>query len=370
MLHTRSGHSNNARHTSVVGTALPGHAKMKYAIAGPGPPTMTSERELMSAAIAAAGAVRTSTAPNPWVGAAISTEAGDVHVGATHPPGGPHAEIAAIAAATDTGADLRGATLATTLEPCCTTGRTGPCTEAIIDVGIRRVLVALDDPDPHVCGRGIERLRAAGVDVETGLERSTVEEQLAPYLHHRRTGRPYVIVKLAATADGRTAAPDGTSQWITGDEARTDTHRLRAESQAILVGAGTVRADDPALTVRFVDGTDPRRVVLGTAPADAAIHPCLEWRGDLPDLLDELGADGVLQLMVEGGANTAAQFQAEGLVDRYVVYLAPAVFGGDDARPMFVGNGVPTIDELPRGRFVGVRHLGDDIRLDLVVNAR
>jgi len=173
-------------------------------------------------------------------------------------------------------------------------------------------------------------------------------------------------VKLAATLDGRTAAPDGSSQWITGEPARQDGHRLRAESQAILVGAGTVRADNPSLTVRFVEGPDPRRVVLGTIPPDAAAHPCLEWRGDLLELLDLLGSEGVLQLMVEGGANVAAQFRAEGLVDRYVVYLAPAVFGGDDARPMFIGSGVSTIDELPRGRFVGMRQLGDDIRLDMV----
>ncbi len=328
---------------------------------------MTPDRELMAAAVAAAGEVRATTAPNPWVGAAVVDGDGRVHVGATRPPGGDHAEVVAIAAATASGADLRGATLATTLEPCCTTTRTGPCTEAIIDAGIARVLVGVEDPDSRVSGGGIRRLREAGVEVVTGVERDIVDEQLAPYLHHRRTGRPYVVVKLAATVDGRTAAPDGTSQWITGEEARTDSHRLRAESQAILVGAGTVRADDPSLTVRLVDGPDPRRIVLGTAAPEAAIHPCLEWRGDLPELLDQLGSEGVLQLMVEGGANTTAQFQAEGLVDRYVIYLTPAVFGGDDARPMFVGNGAPTIDALPRGRFVGMRAVGADIRLDLIV---
>jgi len=327
---------------------------------------MTADTELMRAAMTAAETVRTSTAPNPWVGAATEVD-GNVHVGATQPPGGTHAEIAAISSANDAGLDLRGATLATTLEPCCTTGRTGPCTEAIIDAGFSRVLIGTEDPDESVSGRGIALLREAGIRVETGIERQSVEDQLAPYLHHRRTGRPYVIVKLAATADGRTAAPDGTSRWITGQAARTDTHRLRAESQAILVGAGTVRADDPALTVRDVEGSNPRRVVLGTAPGDAAIRPCLEWRGDLPELLDELGGDGILQLMVEGGANTTAQFHAEGLIDRYVIYVAPAVFGGDDARPMFVGNGAPTIEALPRGRFVSVRHLGDDIRLDIEV---
>lgn len=328
---------------------------------------MTVNRELMAAAVAAATEVRTSTAPNPWVGAAIDAGDGVFHLGATRPPGGAHAEVVAISAATASGADLRGATLATTLEPCCTTTRTGPCTEAIIDAGISRVLIGVEDPDSRVSGGGILRLREAGVQVETGVEREIVEDQLAPYLHHRRTGRPYVVVKLASTADGRTAAPDGTSQWITGDAARADSHRLRAESQAILVGAGTIRADDPSLTVRLVEGPDPRRIVLGTAPADAAVHPCLEWRGDLPDLLDRLGADGVVQLMVEGGANTTAQFHAEGLVDRYVIYLAPAIFGGDDARPMFVGNGAVSIDALPRGRFVGMRAVGDDIRLDLVV---
>ena len=328
---------------------------------------MTADSNLMAAAIAAAESVRTSTAPNPWVGAVVDSGGNTLHTGATHPPGGLHAEVAAISAAADAGAELRGATLVTTLEPCCTAGRTGPCTEAIIDAGIARVLIGTEDPDANVSGRGIERLREAGIEVEVGIERQAVEDQLAPYLHHRRTGRPYVVVKLAATADGRTAAPDGTSKWITGEAARTDTHQLRAESQAILVGAGTVRADDPALTVRFVEGSSPRRVVLGTAPADAAIQPCLEWRGDLPHLLDELGAEGVLQLMVEGGANTTAQFHAERLIDRYVIYLAPAVFGGDDARPMFVGNGAATIEALPRGRFVSVRQLGDDIRIDLEV---
>ncbi len=341
---------------------------MRYALTGAAWPAVTADQELMRAALAAAHAVRTTTAPNPWVGAAIETVDGSVFSGATHPPGGAHAEIAAIEAARNANADLQGATLATTLEPCCTTRRTGPCTESIVNAGIARVLVGTEDPDSEVAGRGIEQLREAGIDVEIGIEREPVEAQLAPYLHHRRTGRPYVVVKLAATFDGRTAAPDGTSQWITGEAARTDAHRLRAESQAILVGAGTVRADDPSLTVRFVEGPDPRRVVLGSAPANAKVQPCLEWRGELPALLDQLGADGVLQLMVEGGANTTAQFQSEGLVDHYVLYLAPAVFGGDDARPMFVGSGAATMGDLPRGRFHSITSLGDDVRIDLVID--
>lgn len=326
------------------------------------------DEQLMDEALAAAATVRTSTAPNPWVGAALQVADGGVFTGATEPPGGAHAEIVALDAARRDGADIRGATLATTLEPCSHVGRSGPCADAIIDAGAARVVVAIEDPDRHVRGAGIARLRDAGIDVTVGVRDAEATEQLAAYLHHRRTGRPYVVVKLAATVDARTAAPDGTSQWITGEPARRDAHRLRAESQAVLVGAATARADNPSLTVRLVDGPDPRRIVLGTAPEGAAMQPCLEWRGDLTDLLDELGGDGVLQLMVEGGANTAAQFHAEGVVDRYVVYLAPAIFGGDDARPLFVGLGAPTIADLSRGRFADVRRLGDDLRIDLILN--
>jgi diaminohydroxyphosphoribosylaminopyrimidine deaminase/5-amino-6-(5-phosphoribosylamino)uracil reductase len=172
-------------------------------------------------------------------------------------------------------------------------------------------------------------------------------------------------LKLAATVDGRTAAPDGTSQWITGPEARADAHRLRAESGAVLVGAGTVRADDPSLTVRDAVGPDPRRIVLGRAAADAAVHPCTEMGGDLGDVLDAMGREGVLQLLVEGGATVAHDFHAAGLVDRYVVYVAPAVFGGDDALGLFRGPGAPTMTDLRRGHFVDVRRLGDDVRLDI-----
>ena len=324
-----------------------------------------SDAELMREAIAAAAEVRTATAPNPWVGAAIAATDGSVFLGATEPPGGAHAEIVALRAA---GPAARGATLATTLEPCAHRGRTGPCTEAIIEAGIARVVIAIGDPDPNVDGTGIEELRAGGVDVVHDVLADEVAEQLAPYLHHRRTGRPYVVVKLAATLDGRTAAPDASSQWITGEAARTDGHRLRAESQAILVGAGTVRVDNPSLTTRLVDGPSPRRVVLGSAADDARVHPCLEWRGEITALLDHLGGEGVIQLLIEGGPNTTAQFHAEGLVDRFVAYLAPAIFGGDDAKPMFTGSGAATLDALRRGRFLGVRQVGADLRIDLVLD--
>jgi len=322
----------------------------------------------MRAAIAAAATVRTSTAPNPWVGAVVVSGDGTIVArGATQPPGGLHAERVALAAA---GEAACGATLVCTLEPCSHHGRTPPCVDEIVAAGIARVVVGVEDPDHHVAGAGIAALRAAGIDVTVGVEAAAVSEQLAPYLTHRRTGRPYVVLKLAATVDGRTAAPDGTSQWITGPEARADAHRLRAESGAVLVGAATVRADDPSLTVRHVDGRDPLRVVLGRAPEGARIHPCLERSGELGAVLDELGGRGVLQLLVEGGATVAHAFHTAGLVDRCVVYLAPAVFGGDDAVGLFRGAGVPTIDVLRRGRFVSVSRLGDDVRLDLVMEDR
>jgi len=325
----------------------------------------------MGQALAAATASRRRVAPRPWVGAVLVPGGDPGHPGfpgATDGRTGPHAEVVALAAA---GGAARGATLYVTLEPCSHHGLTPPCADAVIDAGVARVVVALTDPDPQVAGQGIERLRAAGIEVVVGVGEAAAAEQLAPYLLHRRTGRPYVVLKLASSLDGRTAAPDGSSQWITGQAARLDAHRLRADSDAVLVGAGTVRADDPALTVRLPDAergpddTEPLRVVLGHAPADAAVHPCLELDGDLGAVLDDLGARGVLQLVVEGGAGVAHAFHSAGLVDRYVVYLAPALFGGDDGRGLFAGPGAPTIQDVWRGRIVSLRHLGDDLRLDL-----
>ena len=227
----------------------------------------------------------------------------------------------------------------------------------------------------HVAGRGISRLRDAGIEVTSGVLADEVTRQLAPYLTHRRTGRPHVVLKLALTLDGYIAAPDGSSTWITGAAARADAHRLRAESDAVLVGAGTVRADDPLLTVRNFTpanavptaGLDPLRVVLGRVPAGARIAPALEHQGDIAALLDDLGARGVLQLMVEGGADVAGQFHRAGLVDEYVLYLAPAFMGGDRGQRAFAGEGAPTMAELTRGRFVAIDRLGDDLRIVVVV---
>jgi diaminohydroxyphosphoribosylaminopyrimidine deaminase/5-amino-6-(5-phosphoribosylamino)uracil reductase len=319
----------------------------------------------MDRALELARAVRALAPPNPWVGCVIEAADGAVFEGATAAVGGPHAEADALAAAGDH--DLTGATAWVSLEPCSHHGRTPPCADALVAAGLSRVVVAIEDPDPVVAGDGIERLRSSGVDVAVGVRAQEATDLLAPYLHHRRTGRPFVVLKLASTLDGRTAAPDGTSQWITGPGARADAHALRAESDAVIVGAGTVRVDDPSLTVRDAPAPrgDPERIVLGRAPDGARVHPCLEHDGDVGDLLDQLGAKGHLQVLVEGGATVAHELHHAGLVDRYVVYLAPALFGGDDARGLFAGPGAPTIDDVWRGRIRAVTRVGDDLRIDI-----
>ena len=315
------------------------------------------DREMMAHAAAVGRTARGVTRPNPWVGAIVADDRGALLAsGATEPPGERHAEVVALDAA---GAAARGATLYVTLEPCAHTGR-------IVAAGIARVVVAVLDPDVRVAGRGVAGLRDAGLVVDVGCGGDEVAADLAPYLHQRTTGRPYVVLKWAATLDGRTAAPDASSRWVTSKAARVDAQHLRADSDAVLVGAGTVRADDPRLTVRL-PGVDrqPLRVVLGEAPKGARVHPCLEYRGDLGAVLDDLGARGVLQLLVEGGARVARDFVAQGLVDRFVAYVAPALMGGDDGAPVLRGPGAATMAALWRGRFVSVARVGEDLRVEV-----
>jgi diaminohydroxyphosphoribosylaminopyrimidine deaminase/5-amino-6-(5-phosphoribosylamino)uracil reductase len=341
-------------------------------VTGPDEDVTMDDGELMRRAVAQAATVRSTTAPNPWVGAVVvppqgpaAGGTGPFYEGATSPPGGPHAEAVALAAA---GAAARDATLYVTLEPCAHQGRTPPCTDAIIEAGVARVVIGVEDPDPLVAGQGMAALRDAGIDVTVGVAADEITEQLAPYLKHRTTGQPWVVLKMAISLDARTAAPDGSSRFITGEAARRDVHLLRAASDAVLVGAGTVRADDPELTVRLDDGLEhrqPLRVVLGRAPEGARVHPALELSGDLGDVLAELGGRGVIQLLVEGGATVAHEFHAAGLVDRYILYLAPVLFGGDDGRPLFAGPGAGTIDDVWRGRLVSIERLGEDLRVEV-----
>ena len=320
--------------------------------------TLNDER-MMRLAVDTAVDARLRSRPNPWVGAVVVATDGQVFCGATMQPGEAHAEVVALNAA---GHNAHGATLYTTLEPCSHTGKTGPCTQAIINAKISRVVVGVIDPDKQVAGNGIQQLRDAGITVDVGVLQSEVERQLAPYLHHRRTGRPYVILKMAMTLDGRVAMPDS-SQWITGETARKRVHQLRAESDAILVGAGTVRADNPSLTTRDVDGPSPRRVVLGNVSPTDKVNPCLEWTGSLPNLLDTLGNEGVIQLMVEGGPRVATSFHNEQLINQYILHLAPIVAGGSESPNALAAS--TDMSSMMNGHIVSTQVLDNDIEIIL-----
>ena len=324
---------------------------------------MTNHEALMRRAMHMAQTARIHARPNPWVGAVLVCTNGTVHEGATQSPGNAHAEIMALQSAAVAGDSTIGATLYTTLEPCSHTGRTGPCTEAIITAGITHVVSAIADPDTKVAGTGFASLRAAGIEVTEGVCAQEVAQQLAPYLHHRRTGRPFVMLKMATTLDARTSIPNG-PRWLTGEVARTRVHQLRAESDAILVGAGTVRDDDPELTVRLVDGASPRRIVLSHNPIDtsAKVNPCTTWSTDLESLLDSLGNEGVLQLMVEGGPTVATAFHDQGLINQYVFHIAPIVSGNAEAPGVFIGD---EQQELSQYAVVSTTALGDDVEIVL-----
>ena len=324
---------------------------------------MTDHEALMRRAIAMAETARLVARPNPWVGAVLTCTDGSVFEGATRAPGQAHAEIVALEAARTAGAPTEGATLHCTLEPCSHHGRTGPCTEAIVAAGVARVIVGIVDPDPRVAGTGLAALRSAGIDVTVGVCADEVNNQLAPYLHHRRTRRPFVVLKMASTLDGRSALPDG-PRWITGPTARRRVHELRAESDAIVVGRGTVESDDPMLTVRDAPGPSPRRIVLTRThdvPAEAKVQPCLQWHDGLEDLLDMLGSEGCLQLLVEGGPRVAGAFHDAGLIDRYVFHVAPTLSGDTRAPGLFAN------ERASLRRFVmsSTNRFGDDIEVVL-----
>lgn len=315
----------------------------------------------MERALEAAKAVRGATSPNPCVGAVIVREGRVLEVGATEPPGGRHAEAVAIAGCPD----ARGADVYVTLEPCARFEgkRTPACSEALIAAGVARVVVALEDADTNVAGRGIAALRAAGVTVEVGDGAEETRDLLRPYIKHRRTGTPWVIAKWAQSLDGRLGAPG--VRWLTSAGARERTHADRAWVDAILVGVGTVLADDPALTARpggELAGHQPMRIVVdsrGGTPVGAAVlgaggatviacarAASAAWRRemaaagaqvleledgpdglDMEQLLAVLGQRGVLSLLVEGGAKVLGSFLGSGLADEVQAYIAPIVLG-------------------------------------------
>jgi diaminohydroxyphosphoribosylaminopyrimidine deaminase / 5-amino-6-(5-phosphoribosylamino)uracil reductase len=332
-----------------------------------------AERAAMARARELADGVLGGTSPNPPVGAVVLDAAGvPVGEGATAPPGGPHAEVRALAQA---GERARGGTVVVTLEPCAHTGRTGPCAEALLGAGVARVVVAVPEPT-EFAGGGADRLRAAGVDVQMGVEQDEAETgALAGWLTGVHEQRPYVVWKAAATLDGRVAAADGSSRWVTGPEARAAVHRLRATCDAVVVGSGTALADDPQLTVRDADGRtaerQPLRVVVdrrGRLPDTARVlddaAPTHVSRAGTPaELLAELFARDVRRVLLEGGPTLAAAFLRDGLVDEAVIHLAPKLLG---AGPSLVSDlGIHSIGAALDLEVADVTRLGGDVELRL-----
>ncbi|MEA2514367.1 MAG: diaminohydroxyphosphoribosylaminopyrimidine deaminase [Thermomicrobiales bacterium] len=343
------------------------------------------------------------TAPNPAVGAVVVRNDAIVGQGWTRPPGGPHAEAVALAEA---GGRAAGATLYVTLEPCCHHGRTPPCADAIIAAGIARCVVAVADPFPLVNGGGVSRLREAGIAVAVGVGAVEASSLNEGYFTRIRTGRPMVIAKYAMTLDGRIATRTGQSRWITGEESRVSAQILRDQADAIMVGTGTVRLDDPLLTTRLPaelagDGGPhhPLRIVIdgrGTTPRAARVFdPALpgktlvattasalpDWRAalapggveqvtagdgplvDLGGLLDHLGGRGINSLLVEGGSRLHGSLFDAKLVDRVAAFIAPVVVGGRDAPGPVGGYGVATMSAAWQLRDVTLQRLGDDLLL-------
>lgn len=356
-----------------------------------------AENGFMRRALQLAEAADGAVAPRPAVGAVIVTPSGEiVGEGITQAAPGPHAEIAALRQA---GERARGATAYVTLEPCGHTGATPPCAHALVEAGIRRVVAGCRDPNPAVRGRGLAYLRAAGVEVRTGVLGRSARARIEPFARWVTTGRPLVTIKLAATLDGRAAAPDGTSQWITGPQAREEVHELRRRVDAVVVGAGTVGADDPSLTCRLpgYEGPQPRRVVLdstgrtstearvfdGTAPviiltgdgasvdrrrawakagADVRVLPAGPGGVALEPALQTLGELGVCHALVEGGPTLAASVVDAGLADRFRIYVAPTVLGR--GMPAFEGGGVQTLADARSLVIERVGRVGSDVRID------
>eukprot|EP01065_Artemidia_motanka_P034295 TRINITY_DN4159_c0_g1_i1.p1 TRINITY_DN4159_c0_g1~~TRINITY_DN4159_c0_g1_i1.p1 ORF type:complete len:401 (+),score=110.51 TRINITY_DN4159_c0_g1_i1:56-1204(+) len=355
------------------------------------------DRAMMLEAVALGNRSRVTAPPNPWVGCVlVGADRRIIGRGYHRRAGMPHAEVEAIQSVPE-GISTAGSTCYVTLEPCSHRGRTGPCCEALHKAGVSRVVVACMDPDDRVSGKGCDYLRRQGIAVTTGVCTAEAAESLKPYLHQRQTGLPFVVLKTAVTLDGNIACRDGTSQWITGDEARRSAHLIRAESQAIVVGSGTALADNPRLTVRGVEPmptSQPLRVLLDRrgrvrsgslldmsqadtivvtsddAPAEALAAwekagVCVKSGGGLRDMLRSL-ADrdkrGVLQVMVEGGGAVHSAFLREGLCDKLVVFVGATMFG--DGRRWLSDGLCSTIADARFYKLASCTQHGNDVRLE------
>ncbi len=356
----------------------------------------------MTLALRLAAKGRGKTSPNPMVGALVVKNGRIVGRGYHHGPGQPHAEILALNQA---GSRARGAILYVTLEPCChLLKRTPPCVPAVVQSGVRQVVVAMIDPNPSVKGRGIATLRRAGITVTTGTAQEEAAQLNRAYLHWVRTGRPYVILKAGMTLDGKVATAKGESQWITGPRARQEAHRLRSQVDAVVVGVGTVLKDNPALTARLSDrplklaSRQPLRVVLDSklrtplmaqicAKQDQAktlivttsrasqsrrrpferagveVVSLSEKKGrvSLPALMTVLGKRGITSVLIEGGSTINAAALREKLVNHVLFYLAPTLLGGQDAKAVIGDRSPERLAQALTLRRVTVRRIGNDV---------
>lgn len=362
---------------------------------------MAPDREKhMELALELAEQGRGFVSPNPLVGAVIVKDGSIIAKGFHRRFGGPHAEVEALRAA---GADVRGSTMYVTLEPCCHHGKTPPCTRAIIDAGIARIVMAMEDPNPVVAGKGRAELEAAGIEVESGLLGERAKKINESFLKFATTGLPFFIAKAAMTLDGKIATRTGDSRWITGDDARNHVHWLRAGVDAVMVGSGTVEADDPLLTTRrapgnrrdavriIVDGdarVSPESRVFGMespaptlvavktdappgrkaalAAAGAQLIEIEPRRGkmDLAKLAKRLGEREITSVMIEGGGGLlAAAFEA-GIIDKALFFIAPKIFGGKDAPTPVEGPGAGKVGEAIRFADLSAQKIGEDILIE------
>jgi len=306
-------------------------------------------------------------APNPHVGCVLVRNGKVVGEGYHHHAGGPHAEAAALTMA---GSEAKGADAYVTLEPCNHFGRTPPCSDALIRAGVRRVVVACADPNPVAAG-GLAKLRAVGIETETGLLAKEAADANIAFMTAMRLRRPYVVVKAAASLDGRIALPSGESKWITGPEARRAGRRLRAELGAVLVGRRTVELDDPQLTARTPGVVNPPlRIVLDPSARLTDRHKVFDDQAptrhvtgpvDLPALLADLFASGVTGLLVEGGGTTISGFVRAGLVDAYEIFLGGKLLGA--GRSWLADIGLDSLAEAPELEVTGIRRVGSDFRI-------
>ncbi len=388
--------------------------RKRHATAVQGPGHSGAERRTdaryMARALALARRAMGRTSPNPLVGAVVVRGGHIVGEGFHERAGHPHAEAVALGAA---GEAARGATLYVNLEPCAHFGRTPPCADAIAAAGVRRVVAACGDPNPLVAGRGFARLRAAGVAVTEGVLAEEARALNEPFFHYVTTGRPFFLLKAAMTLDGKIATAAGRSRWITGEEARAEVHRLRAGLDAVLVGVGTVLADDPLLTARLPGGRDPVRVVADSrlrlpvtarvlnpdspaplwvatteagwrargrsllaaarrrgAACEILVLPAREGRVDLEALAEELARRQVTSVLVEAGATLNAALLAAGLVQKVAFFLAPTIVGGEAAPGPVGGPGVAELTSSWRLDGVRVRPVGSDLLVTGYVRGR